>query len=862
MPELTGEIAQQYVPSLPTESTKKTVTPQPQTSSSGGVFDRLKGAFGGKQEGPATQPNERTRQPESPKGTVDQRAQVLFQLLLDKVELQVAIHRRAETIANTTTFPEGEIAREVGLLRQNPQYKDVPNEQITDIANSRLRRNKIKELKTFDHDPLALEPNDGTVTSTDKKVDLKNLSPEDIASGRISMAELTGQLTLATSSTPKTAESKTDGLIQESHLQLTAVNRQINELMQDPAVVEHYQTLKEERVNLLRQVREAAYGKKLIHDIELAQERMARTIYIEKRRFTPAEETVIQRNQLIAKAIERRVNDIVAQPEVFSMMRWRELREYQKGLKRDRFAETPSRADLVNKVRHLWAEGRRVLATGPTGSGKTELFFHASRSMFGVSPEKVTGHPNLSGFEVYGRPMGNGFEPGPLTRAIDTDVPFIYDEINAVEDNRTNMRLKTDMNARMGQEISVQEEGNGHRHAIGERFSWNATANVKSEKHPDRVKLDPALVRMFDALPVGYLPRHELYDMMLASIMDMRGGIQLASKDDLNAMAELCQASEWVQRAYQGYDVDLGGGEKLYSRGGESTKKVATLREAVLDPGKALDMMAGWDDARMRGLTLREHLNNKIVGFITNENFPEEDRYHLVRIFALNEFLRGVKVEDLGIGGLDQATLDQWNGYSGRKIKAGDVYLTSEQVAAQDPFGVVNRPDGSAAADLLGEDETIEEVEEDINTQPARFTTTPASSETKRTTASHVDTAGRILLDVVDATFPTTSLPSDYETRYSGYPDQLNKIVAKNVTTFQEVLNRYNLILDGVTPDHIDLGNYLQRLKICVKTMKESGQPIPTEAAQLLSKVAKFIPGSRDDGRVQRGIDQIMDLLF
>jgi hypothetical protein len=47
-----------------------------------------------------------------------------------------------------------------------------------------------------------------------------------------------------------------------------------------------------------------------------------------------------------------------------------------------------------------------------------------------------------------------------------------------------------------------------------------ATANIKSEKHPDRQDVDPAIVRLFDNQEVTYLPKEETYDVALAYLME------------------------------------------------------------------------------------------------------------------------------------------------------------------------------------------------------------------------------------------------------------------------------------------------------------------------------------------------------
>jgi DNA polymerase III delta prime subunit len=672
-------------------------------------------------------------------------AEELHQLLLDKVEMQIDLHRRAKELVAGMEIPGTEIDAEIYRMRNDlgtddarlkqlqgdpskvdkarkrqdyldrtmAQWRKTNDDELRGVAEERLRRRKLRELKGFDHSPVKLDKPLGSGKPENPAVAEREITPEDITSGRVKMAKVMEQVAVLDVVPDKGKDDpKTDLLLTEGKKLLANVNQKIADKVKDPNVVGDYEQMRKKKVETLKKVREVAYGKKFLEEAELNQERLARKIFAEKRSFSPAEENVIRRQRAMAEAVKKRVDQLDTDPEVFRLDRWRTLREYQQDLKRDGFAETPSRRELVSKVRKMWAEGRNVLATGPTGTGKTRLFIHASKSMFGENPEIVTGHPGLTGYEVYGRPLGNGFESGPATKSVDRDLPFVFDEINAVDDNRTLMRLNTDVGLKMGDRLSVQEEGNGHEHIIGARHSWNATANVKGEKHPDRVELDDSINRRYEPLPVDYLPRHELYDMMLASLMDAKGGITLASRDDINALAELCQSTEWTQKAYQGYEIDMSNGNKLYQRGGEATKKIATLEKAVLDPGKALAMLQGWENARMSGVTLREHLNDKIKTFINNENFPVEDRYHLVRIFASNEFLKGLNVNDLMVDKLNQGTLDAWNGFNGKKIKAGEVYLTADKVAKLDPFGVVRQGGGELEEDLLGEGDTLEEADD------------------------------------------------------------------------------------------------------------------------------------------------------
>jgi len=57
------------------------------------------------------------------------------------------------------------------------------------------------------------------------------------------------------------------------------------------------------------------------------------------------------------------------------------------------------------------------------------------------------------------------------------------------------MRVKHLFTLRPGQKYSPQE---GHdKKYVMQNTSIVATANIKSEKHPDREELDPAIVRLF-----------------------------------------------------------------------------------------------------------------------------------------------------------------------------------------------------------------------------------------------------------------------------------------------------------------------------------------------------------------------------
>lgn len=635
---------------------------------------------------------------------------------------------------------------------------------------------------------------------------------------------------------------------------LRETEEKISELTKNTQVVAEYSKFREVRVEKLRDAREVSEGKTAIKQLILQQEKMARQVFLASRQYSPGERQIIDENKQIVQAIENRVSELKKDPEVFDLSRLRQLEGYQQGLKKDRFAEAPSREKYIDQVRQYWSQGKKVLLTGSTGGGKTELLKYASKSLFGVKAEILTGHELITNYEIYGKTKGGVkdsqmtfmFGAGPLIRAFQRNVPFILDEINVIP-NKVAMRVKTDMNARVGDTITVQEDGD-EKVTVGDNYAFGATENVKSEKHVDREKMDPALVRMFEAIAIDYLPPHELYDIMLSSMMDVRGGVKLSVKDANDTLRQLCNATEWIQKAYLGQTVNTGSGV-LEARGQASLGKPATLREAVLDPGKALDMLTGWEDAEKSGLTFKEFLNKRIVAFVNNENFPEEDRYYLTEIFALQGFLRGVKATDLRVAGLDQGTLDAWSGHDGKRYVPKNNYTPPEIVAKLDPYGTLKRPVTVEANDLLDE-ETMEEIkEEELTDLTPTFTNTQTNSANNKSSngsssaMAGLSPEGRFKIEAIDAQYDPKSLPSDKDDRYKKYPQLLISIATKDQSTVGVVAQRLASILEPKmrSDGGESLYHYLKSLADFVNldaTRKDKTAMI--EVSKILSNVNKF----------------------
>ncbi len=513
-------------------------------------------------------------------------------------------------------------------------------------------------------------------------------------------------------------------VVGKSQARIRDIDNQLDSIFATPGIYDRFVADLTHQVRIRHQAREVQSIDRFIENVELVSVRLTREAQVRGRTLTSVEQQIVNDNRTLREEAEKRRAEVLKDPDVFDRRRILEIRELRDQLLQDRFAETPSRKKYLEKIERYWAEGKKVLLTGETGTGKTEIIKHASNKLFGVNPESVTGHQDLSIYELLGKTgfqvqVGDVFRPAPLIRAMigrdGKGQPFLFDEIDRAP-NQSVMGIKTILNARSGEKgVKVQTDTAGSFN-VGPDYAVAATANIKSEKYITATELDPAIVRVFDApMDIDYMPAYEVYDLALASLMDKRGGVPLTENDARVILKNLCDASSWIQDAYQGRKIitDPTSGTFLEARGQAATGKAATLKKALLDPGRTLDMLRGWTAAQTRGIVFEDYINERLLEFINNRAYPEEDRYYLTEIFALKDFLKGHKISEVMVSGLDQGTLDRWAGSVNRKQTAGKAtpaYLPWNRVAKLDPYRRFKRPVSAEAEELL--EEEVPEAEE------------------------------------------------------------------------------------------------------------------------------------------------------
>ena len=143
---------------------------------------------------------------------------------------------------------------------------------------------------------------------------------------------------------------------------------------------------------------------------------------------------------------------------------------------------------------------------------------------------------------------------GPLAKAMQEGKTVIFDEFTALPKEQM-VFIKGIFNAKIGDSVNVV--GNG-KTEIAPGFQMIFTANLKSEKNPERQELPPEIAREFEQnnLKIDYTPKDEAYDIMLARLMNKDGSIDASYYDINETLPKFCEAIAEIQIAYTDKESD------------------------------------------------------------------------------------------------------------------------------------------------------------------------------------------------------------------------------------------------------------------------------------------------------------------
>jgi DNA polymerase III delta prime subunit len=382
------------------------------------------------------------------------------------------------------------------------------------------------------------------------------------------------------------------------------------------------------------------------------------------------------------------------------ILRQAELIEYKEDLaKSGHICITPNVERDLEAIGDRMLTGKPMFLHGPTGTGKTSLARFAATHFTGKDPEMVFCNPQTKESNVWGKTgikpaKGGAIETveiyGPLAKAMIDGKTVIFDEFTALPKEQM-VFIKGVFNAKVGDRINIV--GNGIVE-IAPGFQMIFTANLKSEKNPERQDLPPEVKREFEQnnLKVKYTKPDEAYDIMLSRLLNRDGSLDMSFYDLNTTLPNLCKVMAEIQESYTN-ETD----KEVARRAGvlDASGKVYSLKDLVMTQGTVEDILKGWSVEKQTGKKERsfaEFLDERFKTTLTFEAYPKEDRVLVAKILASKGFLLTLDPKELDLPE-DIFKLNTIKAMRGDEAveelqkESGAVrHLTLKEVAELDPF--------------------------------------------------------------------------------------------------------------------------------------------------------------------------------
>jgi len=474
---------------------------------------------------------------------------------------------------------------------------------------------------------------------------------------------------------PREKKKKLDEI--EELPELVNLKERISELWQDKRVQtlfkRHLEENLKEREKISPDLKDYHQKEKELEDSEEIYENILRNLFVH-RGEEPDEMTQIQIAENSAKIDVFKENldkTFQENPELASFIQYEKLKDYHQQFEKDGFIWAPSRQELFEKIlAHLVLlnKNRPMLLVGETGTGKTRLVRAAverltNREAFEIGEEAKSDIRPLLGsasiekgktFITYG-PLGQALtgKKTSLDKKSDGGGIFYMDEMNGYPPDALRSLIKQVSGRAPGEKITFAA-WRGIWENVAEKSGIIGAANLPSEKHPDRSELPVEIVRELVSLEVDYPEQTEknpeLYEMMLAALMDKNGRTRLKEGELEPDWQEKVEPRTKEKTEELNPDSKSGGtlwrfanlvGEiqKSY-KGQENVLSPAKgdasyLQRAVLDPGIVLSWLREYRVSRLRkGEPLKQFLQEKFKDWSGQKTYPREDRDLLKTFFS------------------------------------------------------------------------------------------------------------------------------------------------------------------------------------------------------------------------------------
>jgi MoxR-like ATPase len=486
---------------------------------------------------------------------------------------------------------------------------------------------------------------------------------------------------------------------EEARKRLREVDERLKRLLADPGAAEAYRSHLEKKIASIRAARNIESLQRLAEDSELGSMRLAAKRNRANLSLSRADLEAMKKADAIAKKCREQVEVLSAREEVHYEVKKRGLLEYRRQLLNGGFVRTASVQKEIMRVLSHVQLGIPVFLRGHLGVGKTELALHVCRTYFGGEPEFVSGSEEATKYDIYGRTQigvnteterlaeftkrmeefgrmhqdatagelreaqrqyyesivvkgqtASFFQYGPLAKAMMEGRPLIIDEMDGIP-HSILMRINHVLTRRPGDKVRVQENG-GDEITVKPGFCVLATGNVKSARYR-REELDAAFLSRWWSEDITYPPQNEMYEILVASLVDVRGSLQVRRPEDLDDLKRLTEAASEIQRIFMGDRLDFLG------EGADAARGIpAGLKKSVLSLRNLWNIVRPWK---------AHNFDKPVEHYVLNEFIRPavaEDQVYLVQLFCRFRFFKDFAVDDFEIPGL---TEDKLLAFQGRK---------------------------------------------------------------------------------------------------------------------------------------------------------------------------------------------------
>lgn len=384
---------------------------------------------------------------------------------------------------------------------------------------------------------------------------------------------------------------------------------------------------------------------------------------------------------------------------------------------------TSTVAKHVDAIADRMLTGKPLFAHGPTGSGKTSLFRYTTKKLTGKDPEMVYCNPQTRESNVWSkmgiRPTKDGAIEtveiyGPLAKAMAEGKPVIFDEFTALPKEQM-VFIKGVFSAKIGDRINIV--GNGIV-KIQPGFQMLFSANLKSEKNPERQELPPEIAREFEQnnVFIDYNPSDEAYDIARVRLMNKDGSSDMSYHDFNITLPIFLQTMEEIQESYKNKTKDETS-KRIEDLANISTK-IYSLIKFVMTQGSVEAILSSWmieKNMKKSKISFVEFLDQRLKVALTFEEYPKADRILAAKILASRGFLTTLTEEDLGFSKEDKifevsAIKEFRNKMEDLKKESKKIkHLSFHEVASLDPFNKGKKSAEEDVEELLPEGEKGEE---------------------------------------------------------------------------------------------------------------------------------------------------------